>query len=109
MVPPERLRPVRAYQVGGMRKWALGVQTKPLCGGTISPCLRLRRGQVPVSLVDKRGSRGADSEPERQAALDADSRQWVEKLRVGHPQYEQTVSKLHGVLRRVALYELSRR
>jgi RNA polymerase sigma-70 factor (ECF subfamily) len=43
------------------------------------------------------------------AALDGDSRQWIEQLRVGHPRYEPTVSRLHDVLRRVALYELSRR
>jgi RNA polymerase sigma-70 factor, ECF subfamily len=49
--------------------------------------------------------------PERrtQAALDADSRQWVEQLRVGHPRHHQTVARLHDVLGRVALYELSRR
>jgi RNA polymerase sigma-70 factor (ECF subfamily) len=44
-----------------------------------------------------------------QASLDADSRQWVEQLRVGHPRYQQAVAKLHDVLRRVALSELSRR
>jgi RNA polymerase sigma-70 factor (ECF subfamily) len=43
------------------------------------------------------------------AALDADSRQWLEQLRVGHPRYHQTVARLHEVLHRVAVYELSRR
>jgi RNA polymerase sigma-70 factor, ECF subfamily len=33
----------------------------------------------------------------------------VEQLRVGHPRYQQTVARLHDVLRRVALFELSRR
>src|SRR5262249_29938056 len=79
------------------------------CGGTISPCMRLRRGLVRVSLIRERSSRGGSWDPGTQAALDADSRQWVEQLRVGHPQYHQTVARLHDVLRRVARYELSRR
>jgi RNA polymerase sigma-70 factor (ECF subfamily) len=41
--------------------------------------------------------------------LDADSRQWVEQLRVGHPQHDRAVRTLHGVLRRIAVLELSRR
>jgi len=41
--------------------------------------------------------------------LDAESQQWVEQLRVGHPRYEQTVARLHLELTRIALYELSRR
>jgi RNA polymerase sigma-70 factor (ECF subfamily) len=44
-----------------------------------------------------------------QAALDAESRRWVEQLRVGHPRHHQTVASLHVLLKRVALYELSRR
>ena len=47
--------------------------------------------------------------PAQQVALDAESRRWVEQLRAGHPQHHQTVGRLHGVLQRVALYELSRR
>jgi RNA polymerase sigma-70 factor, ECF subfamily len=43
------------------------------------------------------------------AALDADSRQWLERLRLGHPRHHETVAGLHDVLRRVALQELSRR
>jgi RNA polymerase sigma-70 factor (ECF subfamily) len=43
------------------------------------------------------------------AGLDADSRKWVEQLRVGHPRREETVRALHDVLRRVAWHELSRR
>jgi RNA polymerase sigma-70 factor (ECF subfamily) len=62
-----------------------------------------------VSLVDEGGSRQGRPEPKPQSALDATSRQWVEQLRVGHPRYELTVSRLHDVLRRVALSELSRR
>ena len=41
--------------------------------------------------------------------LDGASRQWVDQLRVGHPRHEQTVERLHDALRRVALFELSRR
>jgi RNA polymerase sigma-70 factor (ECF subfamily) len=44
-----------------------------------------------------------------QANVDAHSRQWIEQLRVGHPRREQTVARLHEVLRRIALRELSRR
>ena len=43
------------------------------------------------------------------AGLDGDSRRWVEQLRLGHPRHDQTVGSLHDVLRRVALFELSRR
>jgi RNA polymerase sigma-70 factor, ECF subfamily len=43
------------------------------------------------------------------ATVDPPSRQWVEQLRVGHPRREQTVARLHEVLRRIALRELSRR
>jgi RNA polymerase sigma-70 factor, ECF subfamily len=42
-------------------------------------------------------------------SLDRDSRRWVEQLRVGHPNRDRTVAALHDVLRRVAVYELSRR
>ena len=45
----------------------------------------------------------------RLAALDEDSRRWVTQLRVGHPRRDQTIEKLHDVLRRVAWFELSRR
>jgi len=40
---------------------------------------------------------------------DAESKEWVEQLRSGHPRHEQAVAKLHGVLLRVAIHELSRR
>ena len=43
------------------------------------------------------------------AGGDAESRRWVDQLRVGHPRYDQTVGRLHDVLRRVAGFELSRR
>ncbi|HUA72662.1 MAG TPA: sigma-70 family RNA polymerase sigma factor [Solirubrobacteraceae bacterium] len=43
------------------------------------------------------------------AKLDADSQKWIEQLRAGHPRYHETVSRLHDVLRRVAVFELSRR
>jgi RNA polymerase sigma-70 factor, ECF subfamily len=54
-------------------------------------------------------STGAGSSPRMSAGLDGASRHWVEQLRVGHPRHDQTVRSLHGVLRRVALFELSRR
>lgn len=59
--------------------------------------------------TSKGSSRSSASCPTTQTPLDADSRQWVERLRVGHPRHHQTVGSLHDVLRRVALYELSRR
>jgi len=40
---------------------------------------------------------------------DAESKEWVEQLRSGHPRHEQAVAKLHGVLLRVAIHERSRR
>jgi RNA polymerase sigma-70 factor (ECF subfamily) len=64
---------------------------------------------VSVAGITRRSSRGAASAPRRQAALDADSRRWVEQLRLGHPRYQLTVARLHDVLQRVAFYELSRR
>ena len=62
-----------------------------------------------MSLVSKRGPRSGGPEPTLQPALDADSRQWVEQLRVGHPRYQQTVARFHDELKRIASYELSRR
>jgi RNA polymerase sigma-70 factor (ECF subfamily) len=41
--------------------------------------------------------------------LDATARRWVDQLRPDHPRHEQTVAKLHDVLRRAALHELHRR
>jgi RNA polymerase sigma-70 factor, ECF subfamily len=40
---------------------------------------------------------------------DFESKDWIEQLRSGHPRQEETVRKLHGVLVRVAVHELSRR
>jgi RNA polymerase sigma-70 factor (ECF subfamily) len=40
---------------------------------------------------------------------DEESRQWIERLRVGHPRRDEAVAKLHGLLLRVAVHELSRR
>jgi RNA polymerase sigma-70 factor, ECF subfamily len=37
------------------------------------------------------------------------SEQWVERLQPGHELRDETVARLHDVLLRVALYELSRR
>ena len=41
--------------------------------------------------------------------LDADSRKWIQQLRAGHPRHRQTVGRLHDVLWKVAVFELSRR
>jgi RNA polymerase sigma-70 factor (ECF subfamily) len=43
------------------------------------------------------------------ATIDAESRRWIDQLRQGHPRYEQTLARLHGLLLRVAYHELSRR
>ena len=59
--------------------------------------------------MGKRTSRSGGPRPGADAPLDSDSRQWVEQLRVGHPRHHQTVASLHDVLKRVAVYELSRR
>jgi RNA polymerase sigma-70 factor (ECF subfamily) len=40
---------------------------------------------------------------------DRDPREWVERLRPGHPRRDQTVGLLHDVLLRIAYHELSRR
>jgi RNA polymerase sigma-70 factor (ECF subfamily) len=42
-------------------------------------------------------------------SVDEASRRWVAQLRPGHPRHEQTVARLHDVLRRAALHELQRR
>jgi RNA polymerase sigma-70 factor (ECF subfamily) len=65
--------------------------------------------QALVAGISKGSSRSAGARLARQAALDADSRRWLEQLRVGHPRHHQTVARLHDVLRRVAVSELSRR
>ena len=62
-----------------------------------------------MAVIGKRTSRSGGPRPGADAALDSDSRQWVEQLRVGHPRHHQTVASLHDVLKRVAVYELSRR
>jgi RNA polymerase sigma-70 factor (ECF subfamily) len=40
---------------------------------------------------------------------DRESEPWVEELRLGHPRRDRTVAKLHELLLRVAVHELSRR
>ena len=67
-----------------------------------------RELRTAVSVVG-RGSSWGDARPRTEAALDADSRQWIEQLRVGHPRYHETVARLHDVLRRIAVCELARR
>jgi RNA polymerase sigma-70 factor, ECF subfamily len=64
---------------------------------------------VAVAVMGKRASRGGGTRPGADAALDSDSRHWVERLRVGHPRHHQSVASLHDVLKRVAVHELSRR
>jgi RNA polymerase sigma-70 factor (ECF subfamily) len=51
----------------------------------------------------------ADSSHRRFVPGDSASRRWVEQLRPGHPRHDQALTKLHDVLRRVALHELHRR
>ena len=72
------------------------------------PRLRLEP-RAPVALISNESSRSGGARPTTQATPDVDSRQWVEELRVGHPRHHQTVARLHDVLHRVAVYELSRR
>jgi RNA polymerase sigma-70 factor (ECF subfamily) len=55
------------------------------------------------------GSTVAGFSPRTSAGLDRASRRWVDQLRIGHPRHDQAVESLHGVLRRIALFELSRR
>jgi RNA polymerase sigma-70 factor (ECF subfamily) len=43
------------------------------------------------------------------ARLDAISRRWLEQLREGHPRHDEAVLRLHQLLRRIAVHELSRR
>jgi len=43
------------------------------------------------------------------AVPDAESKEWVERLRSGHPRRERAVAALHGQLLRVAKHELARR
>jgi RNA polymerase sigma-70 factor, ECF subfamily len=69
----------------------------------------LREPRALVAVMSNGSSRSGGARPRTQAELDADSREWVEQLRVGHPRHHQMVAKLHGVLHRVAVYELSRR
>ena len=72
------------------------------------PRLRLEP-RAPVALISNESSPSGGARPTTQATPDVDSRQWVEELRVGHPRHHQTVARLHDVLHRVAVYELSRR
>jgi len=66
-----------------------------------------RRDHSQLAVKSSCISPGSTAAP--RAGLDAESRQWVERLRVGHPRRDQTVGSLHQVLRRVAFHELSRR
>jgi RNA polymerase sigma-70 factor, ECF subfamily len=46
---------------------------------------------------------------DRPLVRDAASRRWVEQLQPEHPRRQETVARLHHVLRRAALHELHRR
>jgi RNA polymerase sigma-70 factor (ECF subfamily) len=43
------------------------------------------------------------------AGQDEETQRWVEQVRAGHPRHHQAVTRLHDLLLRVAVYELSRR
>ena len=75
----------------------------------MSACPPVVRQPKAVAVASRRTSGGLGSAQATQAVLDADSRQWVERLRAGHPRYEPTVARLHELLQRVAAYELRRR
>jgi RNA polymerase sigma-70 factor (ECF subfamily) len=62
-----------------------------------------------MAVIRNGSSRSDGARLRTQAARDADSRQWVEQLRVGHPRHHQTVARLHDVLHRIAVHELARR
>ena len=68
-----------------------------------------REAGVAVTVIGKRTSGRGGPRAGAYELLDSDSRQWVEQLRVGHPRHHQTVASLHDVMKRVAVYELSRR
>ena len=72
------------------------------------PPLR-REPRAPAAAVSNGSSRSDGVCRRTPGALDADSRKWVEQLRAGHPRYHETVARLHDVLRRIAVCELSRR
>jgi RNA polymerase sigma-70 factor, ECF subfamily len=52
---------------------------------------------------------GGKSTVSTRATLDQESKQWVERLRAGHPRHDEALARLHDVLLRVAHHELSRR
>ena len=64
--------------------------------------------RAPVAVISG-ASRSGGPRPGAKTPVDSDSRQWIEQLRVGHPRHHETVARLHDVLHRVAVYELSRR
>ena len=43
------------------------------------------------------------------AALDRESKRWIEQLRADHPRHDRAVAELHHLLLRIAFHELSRR
>jgi RNA polymerase sigma-70 factor (ECF subfamily) len=43
------------------------------------------------------------------SGLDSESRCWLTRLRPGHPRHDEAVARLHELLHRVAIHELSRR
>ena len=52
---------------------------------------------------------GGTSTASTRTGPDPEAKRWVEQLRAGHPRHDEALAKLHDVLLRVAVYELSRR
>ena len=51
----------------------------------------------------------AAGEAEETAPLDADSRQWLDRLRTEGPEHDEAVARLHELLLRAARFEIARR
>ncbi len=66
-----------------------------------------RRQPPAVSHTPDRG--GGDIAGVARPGLDPASTRWLERLRVSDPRHDETVRRLHDVLRLIAFYELSRR
>jgi RNA polymerase sigma-70 factor, ECF subfamily len=85
----------------------------PLTGGRFrdaSIASRGRLSRIGGSSTASVGVVGGKPTSGARVTLDTDSKQWVEQLRAaGHPKHDLALAKLHNVLLRVALHELSRR
>jgi RNA polymerase sigma-70 factor, ECF subfamily len=58
---------------------------------------------------NRQSSESVGCGPTARAALDAETRRWTEQLQEGHPKYNEALAALHDLVRRVAIFELSRR